>query len=746
MAPVEDDPRDGRGRVVNVLPPEELLPSAPYQKEDQAEAERTGHLLTEKLDQLGSRCEIEKIIIGPQITRYELVPYEGLSVRKLPLHAADLAYEIAAETVRIIAPIPGKRAVGIEVPTPTRKVVLLRDVLHVAKTPTTFALGLDADGNAIACDIAKQPHMLVAGMTGAGKALAIDTPIPTPEGWTAMGDLRYGDEVFDEKGNVCHVSRAYEIKHNRPCFNIKFSDGSSLIADADHQWTTWTEKARRSEYMASRKKNPSSPYSNDQSHKRHRPSVVTTKQISESMIGRQGKINHSIPVAKPLEIMGGFSMPIDPYLLGAWLGDGTSATGQITTADQAIIFEFIERGYSIKTGSTRYRYTIDTLSKSLREMSLIGNKHIPANYLRAPFRDRLDLLQGLMDTDGHASKSGSCSSVSIDRQLADNTYELICSLGIKASITTKRAMYQGKDCGEAFTITFTPSIPVFKLDRKLKRQTMGAKKFINDHRYIVSVEPVESVPVRCIEVTSENHLYLAGKSFIPTHNSTMIHAMLCSLLMRATPNELGLILIDPKMVEFTFYNGIPHLMMPVVTDAKEAAHTLDWLVQEMEARYAFCEHAGVRELSELNATLPDADKFPYLICVVDELADLMMVARKEVEASVIRIAQKARAVGIHLVLATQTPRVAVVTGLIKSNMPARIAFTTAQALDSRVILDRNGAETLLNDGDGLYMAGDSGSPVRFQSAYVDTEQVEGVCDWWRCQPQREHPTEELVAA
>lgn len=367
-----------------ILPPEELLPSAPYMREDRVEAERIGTLLTERLDSLGARCEVERVVVGPQVTRFEMIPFEGLSVRQIPKHAADLAYEVAAETVRIIAPIPGKRAIGIEVPTKTRRTIYLRDVLHAAKTPTTFALGLDADGQTIACDIAKQPHMLVGGMTGAGK-------------------------------------------------------------------------------------------------------------------------------------------------------------------------------------------------------------------------------------------------------------------------------------------------------------------------------------------------------------STMIHAMLCSLLMRATPNELGLILIDPKMVEFGFYHDIPHLMMPVVTDAQEAAYTLSWIVQEMEARYTFCEQAGVRDLDALNAELPEADRFPYLICVVDELADLMMVAKKEVEASIVRIAQKARAVGIHLLLATQSPRVAVVTGLIKANMPARIAFTTAQALDSRVIIDRNGAETLLNKGDGLYLAGDRGTPVRFQGAYIEIEQVETVCNWWRCQ-------------
>lgn len=252
----------------------------------------------------------------------------------------------------------------------------------------------------------------------------------------------------------------------------------------------------------------------------------------------------------------------------------------------------------------------------------------------------------------------------------------------------------------------------------------------------------EGNPLIC-DLAEAPHMLVAGMT--GSGKSTMINSMLVSILMRQTPDDVGLVLIDPKMVEFSPYEGVQHLMMPVVKDSMLAAETLDWLVQEMEDRYVFCEHHGVRNLEELNAKLPVGERFPSIICVVDELADLMMVARQSVEASVIRLAQKARAIGIHLVLATQSPRVGVVTGMIKSNMPSRIAFTTAQMVDSRVIMDRGGAENLLNNGDGLYLAGDAGVPTRFQGAYVSIEDVEAVCDHWRSQGPVQYPTEEVAA-
>ena len=197
--------------------------------------------------------------------------------------------------------------------------------------------------------------------------------------------------------------------------------------------------------------------------------------------------------------------------------------------------------------------------------------------------------------------------------------------------------------------------------------------------------------------------------------------MLSSILLRATPHEVRMVLVDPKQVELTHYDSIPHLLTPVITSPKQAAIALQNLVREMEQRYAHMALARTRTLKDLNKVRATRDEppLPYILCVIDELADLMMVAPADVEDSIIRIAQKARAVGIHLVLATQSPRVDVITGMIKANVPSRIAFAVSSQTDSRVILDQNGAESLLGMGDMLFSPVGSSRLQRIQGAFID---------------------------
>ena len=196
-----------------------------------------------------------------------------------------------------------------------------------------------------------------------------------------------------------------------------------------------------------------------------------------------------------------------------------------------------------------------------------------------------------------------------------------------------------------------------------------------------------------------------------------------------------MVLVDPKQVELTPYESIPHLLTPVITSPKMAATALQNLVREMEARYSTMALARTRGIVELNKVRRERgeQEFPYILCVIDELADLMMVAPGEVEDSIIRIAQKARAVGIHLVLATQSPRVDVITGMIKANVPSRIAFAVSSQTDSRVILDQNGAESLLGQGDMLFSPVGSAKLQRIQGAYIDEAQIEQITGYWRKQ-------------
>jgi len=232
--------------------------------------------------------------------------------------------------------------------------------------------------------------------------------------------------------------------------------------------------------------------------------------------------------------------------------------------------------------------------------------------------------------------------------------------------------------------------------------------------------------------------------------SVFINSLLVSLLYKATPEDVKLLLIDPKMVELAPFNHIPHLVSPVITDVKAATAALKWAVEEMERRYQLFAHVGVRDISRYNTLATEkrqfAQKLPYLVIVIDELADLMMMAPAEVEEAICRIAQKARACGIHLVLATQRPSVDVITGLIKANIPTRIAFSVSSQIDSRTILDQQGAERLLGKGDMLYQGNGMSSPVRIQGTYVSDDEIESVIDYARSQgtPDYMFEQEELM--
>jgi DNA segregation ATPase FtsK/SpoIIIE, S-DNA-T family len=242
------------------------------------------------------------------------------------------------------------------------------------------------------------------------------------------------------------------------------------------------------------------------------------------------------------------------------------------------------------------------------------------------------------------------------------------------------------------------------------------------------------------------HLLVAGTT--GAGKSGAINAMLSSILLRATPDEVRLVLVDPKQVELNHYEAIPHLLTPVITSPRMAANALQNLVREMEWRYGVMSVKRTRSLIELNKLrVREGEKaLPYILCVIDELADLMMVAPADVEDSIIRLAQKARAVGIHLVLATQSPRVDVITGMIKANVPSRIAFSVSSQTDSRVILDQNGAESLLGQGDLLFSPVGTSRLQRIQGAYIDEPQIEALTSFWARQgePQlREDLLEEV---
>lgn len=341
-------------------------------------------------------------------------------------------------------------------------------------------------------------------------------------------------------------------------------------------------------------------------------------------------------------------------------------------------------------------------------------------------------------------------------------FELQLAAGVKVSRLTTLA----KDLARALSVTSVRVVEV------IPGKTVVGLELPNQHREVVRLSQILASEVyqqahssltlalgvdiagypMIVDLAKMPHLLVAGTT--GSGKSVGVNAMILSLLFKSSPEEVRLIMIDPKMLELSVYDGIPHLLTPVVTDMKEAASALRWCVGEMERRYRLLASLGVRNLQSFNTKVKEAiaqgmpltdptikpfpgdepsylEPLPYIVVIIDELADMMMVVGKKVEQLIARIAQKARAAGIHLILATQRPSVDVLTGLIKSNIPTRISFQVSSKIDSRTILDGQGAEQLLGHGDMLFLAPGSGAALRVHGAFVDDAEVHRVAEDWR---------------
>ena len=332
----------------------------------------------------------------------------------------------------------------------------------------------------------------------------------TNNGFRFMGDLNVGDVVYDEDGEPANIIFATDIMYNHTCYDVIFSDGSNIIADAEHLWFTHTHSSRKAQTRA---ENP-----------RILAGIRTTEDIKNSLYcDDRLSLNHSIECTQPIKFPRR-KLAVNPYTLGAWLGDGSSAGAEITSIDEEILNWIQADGYLVKEYHTSIdkapRFGIGGLTSGLRKLGVIKNKHIPLDYITSSTEQRLALLQGLMDTDGHITPSGHCEYCSVNKILADGVLLLCRTLGLKPVSSTGRASINGRDCGEKYRVTFTPYISVFRLQRKLDRvKHKGNQGERQNRRYIVDVKPVESYAVRCIQVDSPSHLYLAGDALIPTHNT-----------------------------------------------------------------------------------------------------------------------------------------------------------------------------------------------------------------------------------
>ncbi len=417
--------------------------------------------------------------------------------------------------------------------------------------------------------------IVIAARPAIGKALALDTPLPTPTGWTTMGEVQVGDALVAADGTVTRVVAATEVMVDRPCYRVTFDDGSTIVADAQHQWFTRTRAERRVGADGR---------------------VRTTEELAVTVrcVTADARVNHSVPTADALRLPER-DLLVDPYLLGVWLGDGHAASARFTSADPEIAMRIEGRGYEVRangregladlytvrlpqqeiapracevcgiefvparsqvrtcgrscggrvetlsgpvpvptcpdcgvetTGLVRCQDCHDrlgTVQARLRTIGVLGRKHIPAEYLRASEAQRRDLLAGLLDTDGTVNPTGSVQFAVTDERLARDVRELVHSLGYRTGWSEKPVRGRSAASSTRFTITFTTDDDVFALERKkLVHKERRRRSTPRLHqRYVVSVEPIDSVPVRCVQISHPSHLYLAGEAMIPTHNSTV---------------------------------------------------------------------------------------------------------------------------------------------------------------------------------------------------------------------------------
>jgi replicative DNA helicase len=430
--------------------------------------------------------------------------------------------------------------------------------------------------------------IVVAARPGVGKALALNTLLATPTGWTTMGEVQVGDQLLDADGLPTFVVATTEVMTGRPCYEVEFSDGTVLVADADHQWLTETRASKKSAQAAAIGYNR---YRNQRTF----AAVRTTEEIAQTVqcptVDR--RLNHSVTNAKALQLPER-DVLVPPYTLGAWLGDGTTASASITSADPEILMQIEGEGIEVAPSTVKLRHYLrlpaeftdttrscevcgkdfvphtsqvrtcgrtcggkvrflsapvpaptcaecggpscglklcqscrnrfGTVQARLREIGVLGNKHIPTTYLRGSEAQRRALLAGLLDTDGTVTAGGAVQFSVTHHRLAMDTYELVVSLGYRCQISTKKVKGRTAESSTAYTLTFSTSDEVFRLTRKTllhKERRSSASLARSSSRFITSVRAIPSVPVRCVEVSNRAHMYLAGKSMVPTHNSTL---------------------------------------------------------------------------------------------------------------------------------------------------------------------------------------------------------------------------------
>jgi len=483
----------------------------------------------------------------------------------------------------------------------------------------------------------------------------------------------------------------------------------------------------------------------DQRHKRDYGAVRTTLNILETLTTSSGAANHSIPVAGPLELPDA-ELPIGPYLLGVWLGDGFSRSGAYAGIDHEMA-DFLRADGEEVTESRKSshdksglhqdfrEWKVAGLTQSLRDAGLLqrtteegSRKHIPAIYLRSSIAQRQALLAGLLDTDGTVAPQGTVHFDNTNKELAYQTLELARSLGYRATITEKRATLNGEDYGLVYRVAFTCGESPFRLSRKTAtflERTSNHNPEKTSRRYIIDIQRIPAVPARCIMVDSPSRLFLAGDAMIPTHNSVTQRTILLHALQSP---DWRVSLIDPKRVELSAYTSHRNVVK-VATELEESVALLEGVEQEMQSRYKRMEKEGVNHFKRLS-TPP-----PAMLLMVDELFALLspenirsdegkerdeMHARATVVIG--SIARLGRAAGIHMILATQRPDAKVLPGETKANLDCRIAQGRMDTTPSLMVLDSEAA-TRIPKIKGRAIVRQGGDLTEFQAYFLPEDSL-----------------------
>lgn len=669
--------------------------------------------LNNLLNQLKLKAEIESCKVEDSFLIFDIKLGPGGTFKKLEKCATEIALALKALSEPLIYPVMKDGIIRMEVMIAEQKTVFFKDVIESEQFTNSDAilplvLGGLRDGCALVADLTKMPHLLVSGSTGCHARgtgiLMYDGAIKNIE------DIKINDVLMGPNSMPRKVLKLFRGKEKM--YKIIPTKGDSFIVNENHILSLIKTNCK-----------------------------IKSKEIInisvKNYINKSKSFKHLYKLYRcPVEKFGNETPVKEPYFVGLLLGDGAIKHRlSFSTQDNILVEEIKKAAHSFNSiikKRAKYDYFFSMINqknfqgkselrKFLEEIGIYGtschDKFVPHSYKTASWKDRLEILAGLIDTDGSCDGSG-FDFISKSHKLATDVVFIARSLGLAAYMKESwKLATNGKTKikQKYYRVYISGNCSIIPC--RISRKQATKRRQIKDVLKIgFSIESLNEDNFYGVEVSDDN-LYLMG-DFTVTHNSgksVLLQSIINSLLINSRA-QVKLALIDPKRVEFTYYHELNNLYAPVARDVESAISLLHDLIDEMDARFLKLEKSGVRDILNYDGNMP------YIVVVIDELADLMMASKKEAQDLICRLAQKSRACGIHLVIATQRPSVNVVTGIIKANFPARLSCQVTAAVDSRTILDRNGAETLVGKGDAIIDCSEH-KFKRFKGAFLTEDDI-----------------------